>query len=182
MSRRPRASKSENHVDGNVNDGTDDGAPNGVDGIVLGETLTITDPTSAVENGDSDGNDNSDLTPTGRRKRKYSKRNSSGSGSAQTVRVDIFEQLLFSTHMMLSAALKTPEIALAPEEAKAMAEAYAGVAQYYPVLQQSEKAIAITNLIAVTGMIYGTRAVALWRKKTATKENEPIQFPFRSAQ
>lgn len=73
--------------------------------------------------------------------------------------ISSIESLLFSTHFMLGAILKSPEIVLSEDEAKKMAEASANVMKHYDV-RASAKVVDWTNLIICLGMIYGPRAVA----------------------
>lgn len=182
------AGKSGNKADnaGNVVDGditADDG-----NGFRLGEPVTV-DPAAALGSTDDAGSggnsggsgSGADLTPTGRQRRKYGKRTGSaaGSSSEETVRVDIVTQLLFSSHMMLAAITKTPEFGIETSEAEQIAKAYATLAEFYPSLKQSEKTIAWVNMFSALGMVYGTRAVAIFKRKKMEAETEtlPGQYP-----
>lgn len=70
------------------------------------------------------------------------------------------------------AAVKVPEMALTEKEAEQIAVAYSHVAEFYPVLRQSEKAAAITELMSVAGMIYGMRFVAMYNNAKKKREGE----------
>lgn len=66
------------------------------------------------------------------------------------------EALLFSTHAILAAGLKVPEIALSKTEAETLAKATADVAKHYPT-SISPKTIAWCNLATCVGLTYGPR-------------------------
>jgi len=70
---------------------------------------------------------------------------------------------------MAAAFFKTQEIALEPAEAKQLAEAYAGVARHYPILQQSEKSIDWFNFLSAVGFIYGVRAVTIMNNRRTAR-------------
>lgn len=88
--------------------------------------------------------------------------------------------------MMLAAITKTPEFGIETSEAEQIAKAYATLAEFYPSLRQSEKTIAWVNMFSALGMVYGTRAVAIYKRKKmeAETENIPGSFPnnLRSVQ
>lgn len=88
--------------------------------------------------------------------------------------------------MMLAAITKTPEFGIETSEAEQIAKAYATLAEFYPSLKQSEKTIAWVNMFSALGMVYGTRAVAIYKRKKmeAEAENIPGSFPnnLRSVQ
>lgn len=85
-------------------------------------------------------------------------------------------------HALLSATLQIPELALADEEGKALANALANLQRFYPV-HVTEKALAWSNMLSAVGMIYGTRVGAYTtrratERKTAGPTNviRPQQF------
>jgi len=69
---------------------------------------------------------------------------------------------------MGAAFFQTPELVLAPAEAKALADATAAVAAHYDALIDPKTA-AWLNLVLVAGGIYGTRAMAVWGRKKQTE-------------
>lgn len=81
--------------------------------------------------------------------------------------------------MMLAAITKTPELGIEASEAEQIAKAYATLAEFYPALKQSEKSIAWVNMFSALGMVYGTRAVTIYKRKKMEAETEtlPGQFP-----
>lgn len=66
---------------------------------------------------------------------------------------------------MGAAAFSTPELVLDPKEAETLAHAIAAVQAYYPVVIDP-KTLAWGNLVMVVGTIYGTRALAIWARKS----------------
>ena len=80
---------------------------------------------------------------------------------------------MFSTHAIISAALKTPEIALSEPEAKTLAKATAEVAKYYPMAIDG-KTIAWINLATCIGLTYGSRAYLIG-KRLDKERKEPKQ-------
>jgi len=91
------------------------------------------------------------------------------------------ESLLLSVHLMGATILSTPEIALDPSEAKAYADALRKVAEFYPMVVDPKK-IAIANLCIVMGGIYGTRAVAIYKKSQQPKKGPASVQPIRETQ
>lgn len=71
------------------------------------------------------------------------------------------------------AAIKIPEMAMTESEATAVAKAYADVAEFYPMLQQTAKAAAWTELFAALGMVYGLRLVAIRNRMMKTPAANP---------
>ena len=64
---------------------------------------------------------------------------------------------------MLAAITQTPELVLDKDEARKLSDAAAEVARQYAVAFDSRK-VAVVNLFATTGFIYGPRIVA-WRQR-----------------
>lgn len=74
---------------------------------------------------------------------------------------------------MAAAAFQTPELALSPDESKAMAAAVAEVSSHYNHAI-NPKLMAWVNLLMVAGGVYGTRALAIRaRLKTQEKAKGP---------
>jgi len=88
-------------------------------------------------------------------------------------------------HVMAAAFFQTPELVLAPAEAKALADATSAVAAHYDALLDPKTA-AWCNLMLVAGGIYGTRAMAVWSKNKAAAAARPgpspvAEFPRKAA-
>ncbi len=87
--------------------------------------------------------------------------------------------------MGLGIILATPEIAITPDESKALAKATANVAQYYDVTAAPET-MAWINLAAVMAGVYGSKAFAIYGRKKREKKEAPAAstqpganvFPF----
>lgn len=77
--------------------------------------------------------------------------------------------LLLSIHLMGAAFLKTPELALTPDEAEQLGTAVARVNAEFGVQIMSQKMAAIVNLTIVAGTIYGPRAVTIFHEKKKAK-------------
>lgn len=80
--------------------------------------------------------------------------------------------MLYSTHMILAAALKTPEVALEKDEAKALAEATAEVAKHYPTAI-SPVTIAWVNLATCVGLTYVPRVYMISKRNADKKPARP---------
>lgn len=79
--------------------------------------------------------------------------------------------LLYSIHLGL-AHLTIEEMELDREESKQYADALAEVAKHYAVAIDPRK-LAIANLLAVAGRIYGPRILAYRLRKSMTEESKP---------
>jgi hypothetical protein len=89
------------------------------------------------------------------------------------------EQLLFSIHAMGAAILKTPELAIQPAEAKALATAVAGVSRHYDVAIAA-KTMDWINLFTALGMVYGPRLIVISGKARDKRPQRPA--PQRAEQ
>lgn len=132
---------------------------------------------AAAGGGDSGtGNDDSGNATDGTTKRTRAKR---GEGKAKTtgpVSVSGIESVLFSAHLMLSAALQEPNLALSKEEAHGLAEAAAEVARHYPTTIDP-KMMAWANLAMAVGLVYGPRVYTLTKGKKKTRTSaDVVQF------
>jgi len=82
-------------------------------------------------------------------------------------------------HVMAAAAFSVPELALAPEEGKALGEAAAAVVAYYDT-SFDPKWAAWANLLMVAGGIYGTRVMAIRTRNkadAAARRPQVAEFP-----
>lgn len=77
---------------------------------------------------------------------------------------------MFSTHAILAAGLKTPEIALSKVEAETLAKATAEVAKHYPHAIDP-KTIAWVNLATCMGLTYGPRVYMIRQRLDAEKRD-----------
>lgn len=82
------------------------------------------------------------------------------------------ERLLLSVHLIGSTILHTPELALDETEANKLASAIREVSKHYNVVM-NPKTLALVELSSVAAMIYGTRAVAIYKRVKDDKKTEP---------
>lgn len=137
---------------------------------------------TVADTGGSGGDSASSVGSDGKRKRGRppgSRNNGTAAPKAAKVDISGIEKLLFSTHMMFAGFAKTPELAIDPAEAKTLAEATANVARHYNVAI-SEKTQDWANFLMALGAIYGTRFVAIARRKgdekKAAKSNNVVDM------
>lgn len=148
----------------------------------------VIDPASiaGTDDGNNSGGSGDDFDPAihvGRDKRNadgsYTRKRGrkTGSGTGARKKTDApnlagIETILLSMHQIMAAAIKTPELVLDEKEAKAMADAIAEVARYYP-MTIDPKTLAWINLASCSAMIYGPRIYLISaRKKEEAKERE----------
>lgn len=105
--------------------------------------------------GSSDGNVNGDGTRK-RRKRGPNKRTTGARKAQETV-----EPFLLMAHQWAAVFLKTPEIALAPDEAKQLSDAYSTFCEYHEIPILSPKRMSEINMIAALLLVYAPRVVAV---------------------
>ena len=77
--------------------------------------------------------------------------------------------LLYSVHLMLSVALKTPEIALTEQESEMLGDATARVARHYNI-GASEKVIDWGNFAIAAATVYGSRIFLVKSRKTMERQ------------
>lgn len=127
-----------------------------------------------------DGNRSNEPRPTefrsGRRGRPLgSKNRTTAERNTQTPppnNLENIEELLVSLHFMGAKLLDVPEIELTQDESRKLMKAVKDVAKYYNVAFDPKK-LAIFHLMTAMGGIYGPRAVAIYRRKTAGPKKEP---------
>jgi hypothetical protein len=73
---------------------------------------------------------------------------------------------------MMASLLQTPELMIAPDEAKMLADGVNNVARHYDIIAD-EKTAAWVNLAMVCGAVYGPRVFVLWTKKKDAPKTPP---------
>jgi hypothetical protein len=105
--------------------------------------------------------------------RRIDKRKNNGrkSKSSERDNVDFFKNVMFSSHLMLSSFLKTPELALNEKESEEMGNAINNVVNAYSKsLIISPQQLALMNLGIVCANIYVPRAVSILANKKDAKK------------
>lgn len=110
-----------------------------------------------------------------RRGRPKGSRNTPKTQAPQDLTANL-ESLLLSVHLMGAAILHVDELALDAEEAKKLADAIREVAKHYPMGIDPKK-IAVANLAIVATGIYGTRAVAIYKRAGKARQPRPMAVP-----
>jgi hypothetical protein len=87
-----------------------------------------------------------------------------------TKAIDQLTTVLAAVHSVVAVALNAPELALSDEEAKAVAESAANVAQYYGPFGVGGKTGAWIGFAGVAGMVYLPRLFAIARRRGAAQE------------
>jgi hypothetical protein len=105
---------------------------------------------------DSDGTDSGEP----RKQRKTRGPNKRTKQASQTIDVTAIQMV----HTMLSVVLHTPELALDESEAKQLSDAYAEFSKYHEVPLVTPKRLSEINFAGALLTVYGTRAVAVFRK------------------
>jgi hypothetical protein len=100
-----------------------------------------------------------------------------GSSTKSRLNISGVETCLLGIHQTLSFAFGVPEIAMNEPEAKQLAEAYANVAQHYPVLQLPDKQLALVNFGSTLAIIYGAKYAA-YKMRVAMSRPHVVQ-PIR---
>ena len=132
--------------------------------------------------GDSDGNGNDSGNGAGKRPRKKrgpNKRTTGAKKAQETV-----EPFLLMAHTWAAVFLKTPEIALAPEEAKQLSDAYSTFCDYHDIPILSPKRMSEINMIAALLLVYAPRVVAVRnriREEKTVKNARKVQ-PIQAVQ
>lgn len=97
-------------------------------------------------------------------------RSSSGRKAASTASVESLSRVLLVLHLGLAGATKTPELALEPQEAEALAQATAKVLEEFDV-RPNPKVEAIISLGVVAGSIYGPRMYLIADRRKKERDN-----------
>lgn len=79
------------------------------------------------------------------------------------------ESILLSIHAMGASIIGAPELKLEPGEAKELSNAIVEVSKHYNTVIDPKK-MAIFQLVTVAGSIYGSKAVAIYRRKTSERK------------
>lgn len=123
-------------------------------------------------------------TGTRRRGRPPGSKNRTGDAAAPSQISDNLilsniEDVLVSLHFMGAKFLDVPEIELSAEESRKLTRAIKNVAQHYRYSVDPKK-LALFQLLAVSGGVYGPRLMAIYRKKIAseTPAAKPAPVPI----
>lgn len=136
--------------------------------------------TDRADIGNATGIGNGTRTAKRRGRPPGSKNKTEQKADAITVDKDAVTAILLSCHAMLAGITKTPELAIDANEAALLGDGIAKVAILYDVTA-SPKTVAWCNLAMVTGMVYGTRIMAISaRKKDARKKRTDKVRPIRA--
>ena len=155
------------------------GAASGIDdndnGIIIVDPTEFgrdgTDASAGGEpGGDSRGEDDLGLTPTGRKRRKLGPRGPRTPKAALDIKG--VEGILLQIHFTLAAISKTPELALNEAEATQLATALVQVSRHYNVPQVAPAVVDHVNLAMALIAIYGTRLAALKMRKRPERAEE----------
>jgi hypothetical protein len=150
------------------NNAGDDANGHGGDG---NGNLVIIDA-SAVERASGDGNDSGtgrDNNDSGGTRRRGRPRGSGGTATKTAKALDLssLTGLLLGFHAI--AAIKVPEMAMTEPEALQLKNAMENVSRHYPI-RTTQKAIDIAALVGVVGWVYGTRLVAIGKRRENEKK------------
>lgn len=88
---------------------------------------------------------------------------------------ETIEPFLMMAHNWAAVLLKTPEIALAQEEAKQLSDAYTAFCQYHNVPILSAKRMSEINMIAALALVYGPRMIAVKNRVKQTREENKVK-------
>src|ERR1035437_2833814 len=126
--------------------------------------------------------DDSGNFDSGTRKRRGRPAGSTNKGERASKKGNLggLEQILLSLHMMAGAFFQAPELALAPDEAKAMADAAATVAGLYHHTLDP-RMMAWVNLAMVCGGIYGTRIIVIRARLKSEVKPQAKVIPIAAA-
>lgn len=140
----------------------------------IGEPDGSVNPDLGARDSGGDGGDGA-VNPDGgiRTKRKYTRRNGVSSGAAQKgANVSAIEASLLGIHGMLAIVLKTPEIALSPDEGKLLAKSLADVSKHYAIPVVTDKQMALGMLAVALFTVYGGKIKAIKARRTGV-DNTP---------
>lgn len=141
------------------------------------DTIVIEPATvaSGIDGSNTDGGGNAAGEPV--RKRRGRKPGSTNAKKSAPLDINGLEFLLLSTHTMMAAMMKTPELELDKEEAHQLAQASANVARHYDI-SATEKTIDWIALFMALGTVYGPRMVTIGlsrkKKPDAAKANGAV--------
>lgn len=120
-------------------------------------------------------------TDSGTRKRRGPragyKRRTAGAKKA----ADSIEPFLVMIHAMMATKFAMPELALEPEEAKRLNDAYANFCAHHKIPILSEKRVSEIQLCSALFMVYGTRFTAVRNRMKNAKNRKANITPFPQA-
>ena len=141
----------------------------GKDNNVDGEDFPVINPGDIIASGESD---TGDYEPKRRGRPKGSRKAYTTITAKKEASLDL-TQVLYSTHLMLSALIKIEELKIEKEEAKELSDAVVRVNDLYGGLVIPEKALAWINLGIVGVKVYGPRIAAHTIKTKNKKKSQP---------
>ena len=136
-----------------------------------GENFPVINPGDIIASGETD---TGDYEPKRRGRPKGSKNAYRSATAKKEASLDL-TQVLYSTHLMLSALTKIEELKIEKEEAKELSDAVVRVNDLYGGLVIPEKALAWINLGIVGVKVYGPRVAAHTIKTGKKKQNQTQQ-------
>ncbi len=142
-----------------------DGAERAVPGVT-GNGYVEIDPADLGKFIDSGGTTGID-TGSGTGKRRGRKPGSTNKRRGKEAPPNLDTLILM--HTMASVMLHTPELMIDKDEAKALSDALANVQQYIDIPLISPKTMAFVNLAGTMAMMYGTRFVAIGKRRKAER-------------
>ena len=159
----------------NKNDGIIDGAGIGSDSGsgTIADAPTAGGFESPIPGASTDGES---AAPRKRRGRKAGEKTGPRKAKEAAIDLNILNHALFVSHLFFSEQLQAPELALTEKQAKSLAESIVEVSKYYEVAV-SAKAQAWGMLLLTAGSIYGSKIVAISRRKKAEKAQH-VQTPY----
>lgn len=104
-----------------------------------------------------------------RKRRSYTRRN----GKAKETLPNI-EAVVTMVHTWASVLLKTPELMLDESEVKQLSESYATFCEYHTVPMITPKRMSEVNMIATLLALYGTRTVAIMKRRSSERNAHKI--------
>lgn len=138
--------------------------------------IGIVDPISIVTSDrGSDGGSYGNNGGAGRKPRsdKGKKRGPRNKAEVQAY-ISSLGSVLYLIHSTLSEVTRTPELELSEDEAKNVAKAAEELASQYEIVA-SEKQKAWFQFLTVCGAVYGTRAIAIAKRKSNEKKQKDVQ-------
>lgn len=87
------------------------------------------------------------------------------------------EKLLLGIHHTLRTVTGVEELDMNEHEARELANAYADVSEYYPIMNFDPKYAALANFVGVVSLVYGTKLMALKMRATMNKPAARPQAP-----
>lgn len=141
------------------------------------DTVSPFDIDGGTDNGN--GGTGSDSFGSGESRKRRGRPPGSKNRSAEektAIHLANLNELLLTTHFFAAQWFATPELALEESEAKKYSDALKEVAKYYNINIDPKK-MALIQLAAVMGGIYGPRAIAIYKRHSDKPKPEVVQMP-----